>query len=158
PTVDARALNASQAQPPAQAPPDAGYVGDDTCTTCHTDQSLKGTRHGVTSDPRTPAAQHGCESCHGPGKAHVDDDAKGHIKKFPTMSPREVSATCVTCHNRSGHTFWAGSQHDARNMGCTTCHSVHKPVSKTAQLKATDEMALCATCHKVQVQKEMRTT
>ncbi len=91
PAVDARALGVPQAQPPAQAtqaPPAAGYVGDDTCTTCHTDQTLKGTKHGMASNPRTPAAQHGCESCHGPGQAHVDDDAKGHILKFAQVTPR----------------------------------------------------------------------
>ncbi len=35
---------------PAQAPaPQAGYVGSDTCVTCHTDQeaSIKGTKHGA---------------------------------------------------------------------------------------------------------------
>src|SRR5579862_5073505 len=68
----------------AQAPPPApGYVGSDTCVTCHTQgDTLKGTPHAQAKNPRTPAATHGCESCHGPGKAHVDDDAKGHIRKF----------------------------------------------------------------------------
>jgi DmsE family decaheme c-type cytochrome len=158
--VDARGLSVPQAQPaatPAQAPPPANYVGDDTCTTCHTDKSLKGTRHGEAADPRTPAAQHGCESCHGPGKAHVDDDAKGHINKFPKMSARDASAVCVTCHNKGDHALWGGSTHDSRNVGCATCHSVHAPVSEKAQLKAVDQFALCGTCHKVQVQKTQRT-
>src|SRR3954447_10478486 len=37
----------------AQTPPPASneFVGDDTCTTCHT-QTLKGTKHGVVADPR----------------------------------------------------------------------------------------------------------
>jgi DmsE family decaheme c-type cytochrome len=151
-----RAAGPDTPQQAAATTPDGGFVGDDTCLTCHTDQTVKGTPHGIAADPRTPAAQHGCESCHGPGKAHVDDDQKGHIKKFPLMSAREASLTCVTCHNRGEHAFWAGSQHDARGMGCTTCHSVHKPVSAKAQLKAVNEIALCATCHKVQVQKTMR--
>ena len=59
----------------------AGYAGSDTCLTCHTDQgdTLKGTAHAKAKNPRSPAATQGCESCHGPGQAHVDDDAKGHI-------------------------------------------------------------------------------
>ena len=32
----------------------------------------------------------GATSCHGPGQAHVDDDAKGHILKFGQMKPAEV--------------------------------------------------------------------
>ena len=73
------------------APPalPAGYVGSDTCVACHTaeEESLKGTPHGQAHNPRSPAAAHGCESCHGPGQAHVDDEQKGHIQKFTQMTP-----------------------------------------------------------------------
>ena len=144
---------AQSPQPPAAN----DYVGDDTCTTCHA-QTLKGTKHGIAGDPRTPAAKHGCETCHGPGKAHVDDDAKGHINKFPKMSVRDASAVCTTCHNAGDHALWAGSTHDARNVGCITCHSVHSPVSEKAQLKAANQFELCGTCHRTQVQKTQRTS
>jgi len=146
---------ASQA-PAAPATPQPGYVGDDTCLTCHTDQSIKGTHHGRASDPRTPAGQQGCESCHGPGQAHVDDENKGHIKKFTQMSPRDVSATCTTCHNGGPHALWSGSQHDARNLSCTTCHSVHTPKLAAGQLKAASEIELCGTCHAMPVMKLRR--
>ena len=148
---------AIQAAQTPQPPPSNEYVGDDTCTTCHT-QTLKGTKHGVAADPRTPAAQHGCESCHGPGKAHVDDDNKGHINRFPKMTPRDASAVCATCHNKGDHALWAGSTHDSRSLSCITCHSVHSPVAEKAQLKATDQFALCGTCHRVQTQKAQRTS
>jgi hypothetical protein len=67
----------SPAQTPTPLP--SGYAGSDTCVLCHADQeaSLKSTKHGQTANPRSPAAKLGCESCHGPGQAHVDDDAKG---------------------------------------------------------------------------------
>src|SRR6185295_5195764 len=119
--------------PPVMTPEQAqaaGYVGQDTCITCHSDKegTLKGTEHGQAKNPRAPAAIHGCESCHGPGKAHVDDDAKGHIKKFnKEMKPAEVNETCLACHNRGAHAGWEGSTHAARNLMCTTCHSVHSP-------------------------------
>jgi DmsE family decaheme c-type cytochrome len=125
---------------------------------CHTDKgdTLKGTAHGQAANPRSPAAALGCESCHGPGQAHVDDDAKGHMRKFAQMTPSEVSETCLTCHNRGNHAAWEGSTHEARKLGCTTCHSVHSPVSAQNQLKKTSETQLCATCHRVQVAKTER--
>ena len=59
-----------------------GYVGADTCVTCHDGEgkSLSHTEHGRAANPRTPMAGMGCESCHGPGKAHVDAD--GDITKI----------------------------------------------------------------------------
>ena len=146
--------------PPAtstQPQPPAGYAGSDTCTTCHTQgDTLKGTAHGQAANPRSPAAGLGCESCHGPGQAHVDDDAKGHIKKFALLKPDEASETCLTCHNRGEHAGWEGSAHEARNLTCTTCHSVHSPKSFAHQLKKETEAATCATCHKAQVIKTER--
>src|SRR6185295_14255544 len=98
----------------ASAAPPPGYAGSDTCTVCHEDKqaTLKGTPHGQASNPRSPEAAHGCESCHGPGQAHVDDDAKGHIKKFGQLKPAEINETCLTCHNRGSHAAWEGSAHD----------------------------------------------
>jgi DmsE family decaheme c-type cytochrome len=146
---------APQAQPPA-AP--AGYVGSDTCVVCHTGQeeSLKGTAHAQAKNPRSPAANHGCESCHGPGQAHVDDEAKGHIWKFSQMKPAEISQTCLTCHNRGNHAAWESSTHEARNLSCTTCHSVHSPKSFERQLVTATQTELCATCHRLQVTKTER--
>ena len=152
-------------QPPAQAPPaqtppalPSGYAGSDACALCHTDQetSLKGTKHGQAANPRSPAAKLGCESCHGPGQAHIDDEAKGKIAKFKAMKPAEVNSSCLTCHNRGTHAGWEGSTHEARNLSCATCHSVHKPASFANQLVKPTETQLCATCHRTQVAKTER--
>jgi DmsE family decaheme c-type cytochrome len=136
----------------------SGYAGSDTCVTCHSDMepTLKGTKHAQTLDARTPAAQQGCESCHGPGQAHVDDDAKGHILKFTQATPAQSTGACVTCHTSSTHAGWAGSKHEARNLTCTTCHSVHHPMSAAKQLVKNTETQLCATCHRTQVAKTER--
>ncbi len=135
------------------------YVGEDTCLVCHESEGkqIHTTLHGTAKNPRTPAAAHGCETCHGPGKAHIDDPSKpGSIKRFPTMTPRDVNDTCLSCHTRGGHTNWKGSMHDARNLSCITCHSVHAPRSSKAQLKAATVMDTCAVCHKTEVAKQQR--
>ena len=152
-------LSTAHAQAPSQplALP-SGYAGSDACGLCHTDQetSLKGTKHGQAANPRSPAAKLGCESCHGPGQAHIDDEAKGKIGKFAAMKPAEVSGTCLTCHNRGTHAGWEGSTHEARNLSCATCHSVHKPAPSTPQLVKATETQVCASCHRAQVAKTER--
>ncbi len=139
-------LQAAQTKSP---PPAQGeYAGEATCLTCHGDQAYKGTAHGRAFNERTPAAAHGCESCHGPGKAHADAGGdKTLIKSFKTMTPSEGSDTCTTCHNRAAHALWDGSQHDQRTLGCATCHSVHTPKGEPL-LKAETQPGLCATCHR----------
>src|SRR5262249_550985 len=56
------------------------YVGAEVCKTCHEDMPSKGffksyedSPHYVTTlDTKKGPEWHGCEACHGPGKAHVD--------------------------------------------------------------------------------------
>jgi DmsE family decaheme c-type cytochrome len=135
-----------QAQPP-QAQPPAEYAGQDTCLGCHDDRAYSTTRHGHGFNERTPAATRGCESCHGPAKAHADTGDPDLMRSFAEMTAGEASATCTTCHNRATHALWDGSQHDQRNVGCVSCHSVHAPQG-APQLQARDERALCASCHR----------
>ena len=153
------AAGAQTAPARASTPAPATYVGGDTCLGCH-DDTIHGfdqTPHGKASDPRTPAAAQGCETCHGPGSRHVDDPSDDTtIRKFTKMSPRDVNATCLTCHTRSEHAAWQGSTHDARNLSCINCHSVHNFHSETAQLKTATQTQLCATCHRVQAAKTQR--
>lgn len=132
------------------------YVGQATCLGCHETQGDKGTAHGRLTDPRTPASTHGCESCHGPGKAHVDGDGdKAKIRWFARggASPAEINNTCTTCHNRGDHALWAGSQHERRDLSCTTCHSVHRPQSQAGGLNAASSRELCSTCHRDKIAK-----
>jgi DmsE family decaheme c-type cytochrome len=142
-----------------QKTPAADYVGADTCLGCHEgmDKTIAGTVHGKAAHPRSPAAAQGCETCHGPGSRHVEDPSDDTtIRKFTKMAPRAVSETCVSCHNKSSHALWQGSTHDARNLSCVTCHSVHKPATPRAQLKVSTEVELCASCHRVQAMKVKR--
>jgi len=144
------------AQAAQAAAPASGYVGEETCLTCHEDQkqSYQESPHGRAKDPRSPAANRGCESCHGPGQAHVDGGGdKTKIKNPKSMAPRDVSATCTTCHNRSSHDNWAGGKHDSRNLTCTTCHSVHAAKSEKAHLKTETVQETCVQCHRKEVNK-----
>jgi DmsE family decaheme c-type cytochrome len=151
-------------QPPsaaAQAPP-TGYVGMTKCLECHDatyESGIQTTKHGQMNDPRSPVAKFGCESCHGPGQAHVDDDAKGNIRRFAKTGSTAVNdgnGACLTCHNRGTHAGWEGSTHEARGLSCTTCHSVHKPQSLQHQLAKTTETQTCVACHRAQVVKTER--
>jgi len=141
--------------PPVAAAPAGEYAGEETCLACHDDKGYKGTKHGLTLNERTPAATHGCESCHGPGKAHAESGDPAMIRNPKNMKPQEASQICASCHNRSTHLLWDGSQHDNRNVGCVSCHSVHKPVGDHQLVKKT-EMDTCAVCHQAIVNKHYR--
>lgn len=144
----------------ATATPVSGYVGEDTCLTCHEDQKkgYHGSPHARAANPRTPAANKGCESCHGPGQAHVDGGGdKTKITNPKTLTPRQASDVCLSCHNRSGHNDWAGGKHDSRNLSCVTCHSVHAPKGEK-QLKTETVQETCVQCHRTQVNKVQRSS
>jgi DmsE family decaheme c-type cytochrome len=148
--------NAVTPQAPDQR---GGYAGADTCMTCHETEAkgLHSTLHGKAQNPRTPTSAQGCETCHGPGKAHAESGGdKTKIRSFTSITPREASETCVSCHDRGTHQNWKGSMHDARNLSCVTCHSVHNPKSERAQLKTVTVIETCATCHKTEVGKLQR--
>jgi DmsE family decaheme c-type cytochrome len=140
----------------AAATPATGYVGQDTCLMCHEDhkKGYQASPHSRAANPRTPAAKQGCESCHGPGQAHVDGGGdKTKIKNPATMTLRDANAMCQSCHNRSTHDNFAGGKHDSRNVGCVTCHSVHAPKSETKQLKTASVQETCVQCHRKEVNK-----
>lgn len=148
--------------PPAQAAaPGSGYVGEETCITCHEGKTkgYHGSKHSRTGNPRTPAANKGCESCHGPGQAHVEGGGdKTKIKNPVNMSARQASENCLTCHNRGEHNEWAGGKHDSRNVSCITCHSVHDSKSEKALLKKDTVQETCVQCHRTQVNKLHKTS
>ena len=146
---------AGQAPQTAPSTPQAGYIGAEACATCHEgyEASIKASKHGQAKDPRTPAAALGCESCHGPGEAHASDPEKVKPMQFDKISAKAVTDTCVTCHDRGMHALWKGSQHEARNVSCVSCHSVHQPKSAKAQLKTVNQQQQCMSCHRDKVAK-----
>jgi DmsE family decaheme c-type cytochrome len=157
--ADQPAAHAAAAAAP-QSAPENGFVGDETCATCHEGpaKSLHASLHGKAQNVRTPAARTGqsCETCHGAGQKHVDSGKKEDIRRFNVMKARDVNATCLSCHNKGSHANWQGGQHDARNVSCATCHSVHSPKSEKAQLKTATVVQTCESCHKQEAMKVKR--
>jgi len=148
------------------------YVGSETCKACHEDQfkRFSSTKHAKLQEVASwkDKAQ-GCESCHGPGKAHVENAGdKTKIVTFVGKNSKEISETCLGCHaGKESHNNFRRGEHWRNDVGCTDCHSSHgtlkdsKPsstaligettnqnpgIANVAMLKQ-GEPQLCMSCH-----------
>jgi len=139
-------LAAGGAQPKAAA--DAtDYVGQETCATCHADVVKK---FGNNPHSRLALEHEGkgvtCESCHGPGKAHVEGGGDvTKIRRFDQLSTKEIDTTCLGCHAGT-HPNFERSPHAKAGVSCLGCHSVHDPEAPEKLLKA-EQPKLCFQCH-----------
>ncbi|HMF97765.1 MAG TPA: DmsE family decaheme c-type cytochrome [Vicinamibacterales bacterium] len=154
----ATAATGTAAQAPSDQAQANNFVGEETCVTCHEAEgkSIHATLHGKAQNVRTPAgrtAGQSCEVCHGPGQKHADSGSKEDIRRFDRLNARDANATCLTCHNKGPHADWQGSMHDARNVACASCHSVHAPKSERFQLKTATATETCESCHKQEAMK-----
>jgi DmsE family decaheme c-type cytochrome len=138
PLIETSASAAEPSGSSAQPTLENAYVGAETCQGCHEDafNDFAKTRMGrlFLKHPRDTWEKQGCESCHGPGQAHVDaGGGKGvggmisFAKDDPTPLARR-NAICLRCHQGKARLFWEGSPHDNRNVGCTDCHMVMRDV------------------------------
>jgi len=140
-------------------PDDATYVGAQACMTCH---AVSAGAFGNTlmgkiflKNPRNPQERAGCETCHGPGSAHVaagGGRGVGGIISFraddPTRTVEDNNAVCLQCHEKGDRTLWRGSTHEVRNVACTDCHVVMRNVTPKFQLAKLTEQDTCFQCHK----------
>jgi DmsE family decaheme c-type cytochrome len=128
---------------------DAGaYAGAAACIDCHEDaaNALHGTPHGQAGFELK--SSQGCETCHGPAKAHADSPRDKTL--FPLIKawpPERQSDMCRSCHDGGQQFHWPGSVHERFNVTCTDCHSVHSAAPDTAQLQTQTEMETCFGCH-----------
>ena len=91
-----------------------------------------------------------CESCHGPGQAHMDGG--GDVTKIKVLSGREGSQACLKCHDlstdrRSAH---ASMHANTATVNCLTCHSIHSSKPLAEHLLKEKPLALCTSCHPTQ--------
>ncbi len=122
---------------PAEGRP-GDYVGQETCAGCHPTQATQfsktvhagaevaGTKYGT-----------GCETCHGPGKAHSDAmlEAAGDQAKIETANrlifgfhakPQENAARCMSCHvTGRDQDLFNRSEHKLQGVSCDQCHAAH---------------------------------
>jgi len=110
---------------------------------------------GDADNPSAPT----CFSCHGASDAHAHNRRPPGVSERPhpdrmftkksTTPANERSAACLTCHNKDAkRALWAGSQHDAADIACNSCHKIHSNSDKVLS-KAT-QTDVCYTCHKEQ--------
>ena len=137
----------------AKTPEEKGkYVGAETCATCHEDvaASFQKTIHGQPGKTDSKDKVVGCETCHGPGSAHVDaGGGKGTIFSFNGNVPAaEKSGKCLDCHNKNSATFvFNSSEHMKGSVSCSDCHDVHAAAGKD-KLLSKEGSQLCLGCHR----------
>jgi DmsE family decaheme c-type cytochrome len=131
----------------------AGMVGSEVCRICHPDRykSYAASIHGKKAVPGNPASQYGCESCHGPGAAHVEHKGGKGVGIFAygksISEAREKSAHCLRCHAESRNLVsWDMGRHRQEDIACDNCHSIHSGGPKNLKSNPPD---LCWSCHRV---------
>lgn len=158
-SVDAeKETKAAPAAAPPPPPSDRSFVGQETCSGCHQQETMNWA-HTVHAkvfglNPRTQQQTQNCEACHGPGSAHVEDPSDltkiiAFSKKSKTPLP-EQNGQCLTCHDGGQRIFWHESIHDSNQVGCSDCHN---PMTNFGARGLTARESInetCFQCHKAQ--------
>jgi predicted CXXCH cytochrome family protein len=117
--------------------PGAEYAGAERCRACHRAEYLEyqKTRHAAIQAPEGTVS--GCETCHGPGKAHADAQAaaRGDDAKIAAAAkliysfkgnPKANAERCMQCHQSSREQKeFSHSTHSQHGVSCNNCHSMH---------------------------------
>ena len=125
------------------------YLGDDVCADCHQDKTntMHASPHGQPVDKRTPFGKHGCESCHGPGALHFENEGNCIISMTGRYgeSIEQRNDTCLGCHKGGDRMHWPSSIHEEEDLACVSCHSIHEP---NDVIERTTQAEVCFECHK----------
>ena len=112
-----------------------GYSEKDfnACLDCHENSGILGiseTKHADFDDPKSPAAQKQCQSCHGPSARHMKfpmQVANVHFGKGSKASASKQNMMCLECHTEGGRESWQMSPHGFEEVLCNNCHAIHQP-------------------------------
>lgn len=123
------------------------------CTDCHDAMKVFATNpHGIGKAKKDQIPNSLCETCHGPGKEHILGGGD-KTKIFKPVGLLGSNKTCMSCHDTAtGRITRHGGMHSNSNtVNCLTCHSIHNAEPHGQHLLATNELALCSSCHSTQV-------
>jgi DmsE family decaheme c-type cytochrome len=159
----------ADSSPSAKRTPSFAEEGAEACLRCHSGEKMRAivsSPHGDNENQGSPFAEHGCESCHGPGSIHVSRAHGG--RGFPPLttfgrgedvSPREEQIhACLVCHAEENtgtrRIGFVGSVHDKQRINCSTCHKLHV---ETNPITDKDQQAkTCYRCHRKQKKEHPR--
>jgi len=143
-------LNGQNAQKGATA---ASSTKMEDCATCHEDVVKAFARNPHTALQKSPLynIENPCESCHGPGEAHISGGGdKTKIISFKGQAKAAYSKQCLTCHSKNHEIEgFAATMHAKNGLTCSDCHRVHSAAAMTKLLKQ-ETNALCFSCHNLQ--------
>lgn len=135
---------------PAGAPPQQSETTMQDCAACHEDlvKAFGKNVHDALEKSAAVKVANPCESCHGPGKAHIDGGGdKTKLISFKGKTFKEYNNACLKCHAKSHEVNgFAASTHAKQGLDCADCHSVHKSAPTTRLLKDRSS-TLCMSCH-----------
>jgi DmsE family decaheme c-type cytochrome len=151
-------LRVAQNMPVPQAQASGGYVGQQTCVTCHIQENANWahTIHAKVFElnPRNQLEMQGCEACHGPGSVHVQDPMEPNsIIRFSRRSQLPIAdqnGMCLNCHRGGQRIFWASSTHESHDLACADCHNPMANFSLRGLQARRSINETCFQCHKTQ--------
>lgn len=124
------------------------YVGQATCISCHEEKGKdweKNPHHKIVTMANSALAK-GCESCHGPGSAHVEAGGGPTGIDNPKNAPKhQVNSLCLKCHEKDKLIEARASLHLSEELSCLSCHGIHG--NENHKLLVKKETDLCKSCH-----------
>jgi DmsE family decaheme c-type cytochrome len=126
-------------------------IGAAVCLQCHSqfEKGWYGLRHNrYRTSESAPEMLQGCEGCHGPGQAHLEDENFGKIFSPKKATGLKAVAMCFQCHETTMKAAsWLQTPHAKAGLGCGTCHEMHMDTKQPALLRD-KTTTLCLSCHR----------